>query len=78
MIKELITKYKDFTIGLLNIEREQKKPRKDFTNYSDIKNQVWYMYDELFTNLNYEFAKITDKEENVTNEHCNSNRRIVM
>ena len=34
---ELINKYKDYTISILNIEREQKKPRKDYENYSSIK-----------------------------------------
>ncbi|MGN1269097.1 MAG: glutamate--tRNA ligase [Candidatus Aphodocola sp.] len=62
---ELITKYKDFTIGLLNIEREQKKPRKDYESFSSVKDLVWYMYDELFDkhDINYEFTNITDKEE---------------
>ena len=62
---ELITKYKDFTIGLLNIEREQKKPRKDYAAFSDVKSLVWYMYDELFDkhDKNYEFTNITDKDE---------------
>ena len=45
---DLLTKYKDYSINLFNIEREQKKPRKDYSCYSDIKNQIWYMYDELF------------------------------
>ena len=44
----LINKYKDYTVCVLNIEREQKKPRKDFACYSEIKNNIWYMYDELF------------------------------
>lgn len=62
---ELITKYKDFTIGILNIEREQKKPRKDYAAFSDVKSLVWYMYDELFDkhDKNYEFTNITDKDE---------------
>lgn len=62
---ELITKYKEYTIGLLNIEREQKKPRKDYAKFSDVKDLVWYMYDELFEvhDKNYEFTSITDKEE---------------
>ncbi len=59
----LITKYKDYTIAILNIEREQKKPRKDYESFGSIKNEIWYMYDELFTNLNYEFDKITDEDE---------------
>ena len=59
----LITKYKDYTINILNIEREQKKPRKDFYCYSEIKNYIWYMYDELFNNVNYEWQLIKDKKE---------------
>lgn len=62
---KLITKYKDFTIGLLNIEREQKKPRKDYAAFSEVKELVWYMYDELFEKheKTYEFTNITDKDE---------------
>ena len=60
---ELIKKYEEYTTNILNIEREQKKPRKDYASYSDIKSQVWYMYDELFKPDGYEFQKITDKEE---------------
>lgn len=60
---KLITKYKDYTTSILNIEREQKKPRKDYVSYKDIKNHIWYMYDELFNSNEYEFQKITDKQE---------------
>ena len=60
---ELLTKYKDYSINVMNIEREQKKPRKDLAMFSDFRKQNWYMYDELFTNLNYEWQNITDKEE---------------
>ena len=56
----LIKKYKDYTIAILNIEREQKKPRKDFSCYSEIKSYIWYMYDELFTNIHYEWQNIDD------------------
>ena len=60
---DLLTKYKDYSINVMNIEREQKKPRKDLAMFSDFKNQNWYMYDELFRNLNYEWQNITDKDE---------------
>ena len=59
----LLVRYKDYTIDILNIEREQKKPRKDFESYSSIKSYIWYMYDELFNNLNYEWQNINDKDE---------------
>ena len=44
----LLIKYKDYCIKIFNIEREQKKPRKDYACYSEIKEQIWYMFDELF------------------------------
>ena len=52
---EIINKYKEYTISVLNIEREQKKPRKDFAFYSEIKPQIWYMFDELFKDVEYDF-----------------------
>ena len=59
----LIIKYKEYTKNILNIERQQKKPRKDYSSYSDIKDQVFYMYDELYNPDNYEWGQITDKKE---------------
>ena len=44
----LLEKYKDYSTAIFNIEREQKKPRKDIGYFGDVKNQIWYMYDELF------------------------------
>lgn len=45
---DILVKYKERTIKFLSIERYQKKPRKDFYAYSDVKNYIFYMYDELF------------------------------
>ena len=59
----MITKYKKYTINILNIEREQKKPRKDFSCYSEIKSYIWYMYNELFNNFEYEWQNIKDINE---------------
>jgi len=60
---KLINKYKDYTIEILNIEREQKKPRKDYACLSEIKGQIWYMYDELFKDVEYDFDEKYSKEE---------------
>ena len=60
---ELLTKYKDYSIDILNIERCQEKPRKDYASYSDVKSQIWYMYDEYFKDVNYEWQKINDIDE---------------
>ena len=60
---DLITKNEEYTKEVLNIEREQKKPRKDYGSYSEIKGQIFYMYDELYNPSDYEWGSVTDKEE---------------
>ena len=59
----IFTKDESYSTSILNIEREQKKPRKDLGCYNDYKKEMWYMYDELFNDLEYNFQKINDKEE---------------
>ena len=61
----LLVKYEDYSKSIFNIEREQKKPRKDYAKFSDIKTQVWYMYDELFDKYfeKYDFQNINDIDE---------------
>lgn len=70
----LINKYKEYTIDVLNIERVQKKPRKDYANLSEVKKQIWYMYDELFTDVTYNFDEKFNKEEihNILNTYFNN------
>ena len=60
---QLINKDKTYTISILNIEREQKKPRKDYACLSQIKGEIWYMFDELFTDVTYDFDEKLSKEE---------------
>ena len=60
---DLMMKYPDYTKKVLNIERETEKPRKDYSCFSDIRSGIWYMYDELYHGVNYEYQKITDKLE---------------
>lgn len=60
---DLLVKYDDYSKKIFNIERNQKKPRKDYVNYSTIKEQIWYMYDELFSDVSYDFGKINSKDE---------------
>lgn len=73
---DLITKYKDYTISILNIEREQAKPRKDFAMYSQVKDKIWYMFDELWNNTKkeYKFQTISDVNEvkTITSEYFNN------
>ncbi|MEE3343338.1 MAG: glutamate--tRNA ligase [Bacilli bacterium] len=64
-LKELIDKDKDYFMSIINIEREQKKPRKDIEKYEDIIDNIWYMYDNLYNNKDkeYDWQKINDKKE---------------
>ena len=54
--------YKDIIIATLNIERECEKPRKDYAMFSEIKNNISYMYGE-FACETYEWQKINDMDE---------------
>lgn len=58
----ILEKYKDYSMEIYNIERERKKPRKDYTYYSEMKDKTWYMYDEYFKDVTYNFGDV-DKEE---------------
>ena len=60
---DLMVKYPEYTKDIFSIERYTEKPRKDYSSFSDIHSGIWYMYDELFNNVTYEYQKITDKEE---------------
>lgn len=60
---ELLNKYKEYSINIFSIERYQKKPRKDYESWSSIKKNIWYMYDELYNNYEYDYQTITDKTE---------------
>lgn len=62
---KILEENKEYATKVFNIEREQKKPRKDYGCYSEIKSQTWYMFDELFNKAdkNYEFQTINDKDE---------------
>lgn len=60
---DLLTKYKDYSLGVFNIEREQAKPRKDLAKFNEIRPYLWYMYDELYKPEEYEFTNVSDKDE---------------
>lgn len=61
----IISDDKDYTVNVLNIEREQKKPRKDYANYSEIEGKIWYMFDALWNSKekNREFQTINNLED---------------
>lgn len=55
---ELLKNNKEYTINVLNIEREVPRPRKDISCYSDVKKEISFMFDELFNIDNYKELEI--------------------
>ena len=55
---------KEYALRVLGIERGNKKPRKDISKWSDIKENIEYMYDEEFYSKiqEYPYQVINDKE----------------
>lgn len=52
---------RDYARNILNIDRENKKPRKDIAKWSDIPDYISYMFDEAFI-PSYELCGNADKE----------------
>ena len=59
-----VLKDKEYALKVFGIERGNKKPRKDILKWSDVKENVEYMYNELFdkNEEEYPFQVINDKE----------------
>lgn len=72
-LENLILRDKDYYMAIINIEREQKKPRKDIAKYDEVIDNIWYMYDDLYNSKDkvYEYQKITDISEirNITSTY---------
>ena len=63
-LKNIIESNPEYYKAIINIEREQKKPRKDYETYGTILKSIWYMFDELFVgDLSYDFQNVQDKQE---------------
>ena len=64
-LQALIEKDPEYYKSVINIEREQVKPRKDIAKYSDIYRLVWYMDDDIYEDSDkaYEWGKILDEDE---------------
>ena len=54
---------KDYALKVLGIERGNAKPRKDIAKWSDLKENISYMYNEEFDQITeFDFGKVTDKD----------------
>ena len=63
-LEDLLENQKEYSLRVFNIERGNVKPRKDIAKWSDVKENIIYMYDEKFfdDNSDYEFQKIENLE----------------
>ena len=64
-LKKLLEDNKEYSLKVLGIERGNEKPRKDIAKWSDIKENIEYMYDDRFLSkdINYEYQNIKEKNE---------------
>ena len=55
---------KEYALKVFGIERGNKKPRKDIAKWSDVKENIDYMYDDVFYSKkrDYPYQVINDKE----------------
>lgn len=63
-LKEML-KDKEYALNIFSIERGNKKPRKDISKWSEVKENIEYMYDEKFLNKEqeYPYQVINEKED---------------
>ena len=75
-LAEMLKADKEYALKIFGIERGNKKPRKDIAKWSDVKNEISYMYDEKFyaQNVNYEYQKISDSDKikTILDEYINN------
>lgn len=60
-LKDLLSN-KEYALKVLGIERGNQKPRKDIAKWSDLKENISYMYPEEFDKIsNYDFGEVSNK-----------------
>ena len=62
---EKMLENKEYSLKVFGIERGNKKPRKDISKWSEVKENIEYMYDESFNSQLHkdEYQVINDKED---------------
>ncbi len=62
---EKLLENKEYALKIFGIERGNKKPRKDISKWSDVKESIEYMYDEKFLKeeMEHPYQVINDKND---------------
>lgn len=58
---DLLSRDREYSIGIFSIDRGNKNPRKDISKWSDIRDYVEYFFDELYKENFDEMPENTDK-----------------
>lgn len=61
-VHSLLTKDKQYSVGIFSIDRGGNKPRKDISKWSEVKNYTEYFFDELYK------ENFDEMPENLSNE----------
>ena len=63
-LREILEQEKEYSLKVLGIERGNKKPRKDIAKWSDVKEEISYLYDDKFfgKEKEYPYQTILQKE----------------
>ena len=64
-LSKILKENKEYALKVFGIERGNKKPRKDIAKWSDVKENIEYMYDELYyaKTKEYPYQVINEKED---------------
>ncbi len=63
---EKMLQNKELSLKIFGIERENKKPRKDIAKWSEVKENIEYMYDEHFLEKEQEYPyQVINKKEDI-------------
>ena len=69
---KIINNDKEYTLNILNIERDIERPRKDMGALEEVKGAIWYMYPELFDINTEDYAEIKKCDKQIVIDYINN------
>ena len=69
---KIINEDKEYTLNILNIERDIERPRKDIAALEEVKTYFWYMYPSLFENNNDPYFEIKSCDKQIVLDYINN------
>ena len=69
---KVINENKEYTLNILNIERDIERPRKDIAALEEVKSYFWYMYPSLFDINNDDYIDIKSCDKQIVLDYINN------